>query len=444
MNTIDFLLQLAIILLASKFLGLLMKKLGLPQVLGFILAGILIGPSIWGAIFGERAFEGWLFPIQNTEGSPLGTFAEIGVVLVMFSAGLETDLREIRRTGIKAFLIAMGGVLLPLALGFGVGLIFLPGQWADAFFVGVILTATSVGITVETLKELGKLKSEVGTVIMSAAIIDDVIGIIILTIALNFGGGSGDVSPVIAAINPGGSPVISIVWMLAFFVVAVGLGFPISWLFRKMEQHTRNTHRMPIFSLAVCFLYAFLADRVFGVADITGAYIAGVILSTNHRTAEYVDKKIEVNSYVLFGPVFFANIGIRISFDGMNLQVLLFGILFVIAGILGKLIGCGGLSKAFGYSWKDSARIGVGMIARGEVALIVTQKGIEAGLIDEKYLAIVVLLVLVSSVLLPILMKLLYRGEDPLPPLAGNNNSGEIGGDKDPKSNEIPAMDSPK
>lgn len=420
MNTIDFLLQLAIILLASKFLGLLMKRLGLPQVLGFILAGILIGPSVWEVIFGNGAFDGWLFPIQNTEDSPLGTFAEIGVVLVMFSAGLETDLREIRRTGIKAFLIAMGGVFLPLALGFGVGLIFLPGQWMDAFFVGVILTATSVGITVETLRELGKLKSEVGTVIMSAAIIDDVIGIIVLTIALNFGGGSGEVSPVLALINPDGNAVVSIVWMLAFFVVAIGLGFPISWLFRKMEEHTRNTHRMPIFSLAVCFLYAFLADRVFGVADITGAYIAGVVLSTNHRTAEYVDKKIEVNSYVLFGPVFFANIGIRISFDGMNLQVLLFGILFVLAGIIGKLIGCGGLSRAFGYSWKDSARIGVGMIARGEVALIVTQKGIEAGLIAEKYLAIVVLLVLVSSILLPILMKVLYKGEDSLPPLAEN------------------------
>lgn len=420
MNTIDFLLQLAIILLASKFLGLLMKRLGLPQVLGFILAGILIGPSIWETIFGNGAFDGWLFPIQNTEDSPLGTFAEIGVVLVMFSAGLETDLREIRRTGIKAFLIAMGGVFLPLLLGFGVGLIFLPGQWMDAFFVGVILTATSVGITVETLRELGKLKSEVGTVIMSAAIIDDVIGIIVLTIALNFGGGSGEVSPVLALINPDGNAVVSIVWMLAFFVVAVGLGFPISWLFRKMEEHTRNTHRMPIFSLAVCFLYAFLADRVFGVADITGAYIAGVVLSTNHRTAEYVDKKIEVNSYVLFGPVFFANIGIRISFDGMNLQVLLFGILFVLAGIIGKLIGCGGLSKVFGYSWKDSARIGVGMIARGEVALIVTQKGIEAGLIAEKYLAIVVLLVLVSSILLPILMKVLYKGGDALPPLAEN------------------------
>lgn len=420
MNTIDFLLQLAIILLASKFLGLLMKRLGLPQVLGFILAGILIGPSVWEAIFGNGAFDGWLFPIQNTEDSPLGTFAEIGVVLVMFSAGLETDLREIRRTGIKAFLIAMGGVFLPLALGFGVGLIFLPGQWMDAFFVGVILTATSVGITVETLRELGKLKSEVGTVIMSAAIIDDVIGIIVLTIALNFGGGSGEVSPVLALINPDGNAVVSIVWMLAFFVVAIGLGFLISWLFRKMEEHTRNTHRMPIFSLAVCFLYAFLADRVFGVADITGAYIAGVVLSTNHRTAEYVDKKIEVNSYVLFGPVFFANIGIRISFDGMSLQVLLFGILFVLAGIIGKLIGCGGLSRAFGYSWKDSARIGVGMIARGEVALIVTQKGIEAGLIAEKYLAIVVLLVLVSSILLPILMKVLYKGEDSLPPLAEN------------------------
>lgn len=423
MNTLDFLLQLAIILLAAKFLGLLMKKLGLPQVLGFILAGVLIGPSIWGAIFGNDTFEGWLFPIQNTADSPLGTFAEIGVVLVMFSAGLETDLKEIRRTGLKAFLIAMGGVLLPLALGFGVGLIFLPGQWMDAFFVGVILTATSVGITVETLKELGKLKSEVGTVIMSAAIIDDVIGIVILTIALSFGGSGGEASPILSAINPDGNPVIAILWMLVFFAVAVGLGFPLSMLFKQMEKRTPNTHRMPILSLAVCFVYAFLADRVFGVADITGAYIAGVILSTNHRTAEYVDKKIEVNSYVLFGPVFFANIGIRITFEGMDLQVLLFGLLFVLAGIAGKFIGCGGLSRAFGYSWRDSARIGVGMIARGEVALIVAQKGIDAGLIDARYLAVVVLLVLISSILLPILMKLLYRDGAGGLPLAEKNET---------------------
>lgn len=162
---------------------------------------------------------------------------------------------------------------------------------------------------------------------------------------------------------------------------------------------------------------------MFGVADITGAYIAGVILSTNHRTAEYVDKKIEVNSYVLFGPVFFANIGIRITFEGMDLQVLLFGLLFVLAGIAGKFIGCGGLSRAFGYSWRDSARIGVGMIARGEVALIVAQKGIDAGLIDARYLAVVVLLVLISSILLPILMKLLYRDGAGGLPLAEKNET---------------------
>ena len=211
--------------------------------------------------------------------------------------------------------------------------------------------------------------------------------------------------------------------MLVFFAVAVGLGFPLSMLFKQMEKRTPNTHRMPILSLAVCFVYAFLADRVFGVADITGAYIAGVILSTNHRTAEYVDKKIEVNSYVLFGPVFFANIGIRITFEGMDLQVLLFGLLFVLAGIAGKFIGCGGLSRAFGYSWRDSARIGVGMIARGEVALIVAQKGIDAGLIDARYLAVVVLLVLISSILLPILMKLLYRDGAGGLPLAEKNET---------------------
>lgn len=414
-GVVDFLFQLALILFSTKMLGILMRKLGLPQVLGFIIAGILIGPAIWGLVFDVNA--GGLFPL-TTNNHYLKAFAEVGVIFVMFTAGLETKLKDIKETGIESFLIALGGVLVPLGAGTGLGALFLPQEGIFTWlFIGVIMTATSVGITVEVLRELGKLKTKVGTIIISAAIIDDVLGIVVLAIALSLSGNGTSSSPVINAINPNGEAWITILWILVFFVVAIAGGFGISKLFKYIEKKTPHTRRIPIFSIAVCLLYAFVAEYVFGVADITGAFIAGLVLSTNHASAEYVDRRVSQSSYTMFAPIFFANIGISISFNNFSLNILWFGLAFVVVAILTKIVACGGIAKCFGGKNKDCLRIGVGMIARGEVALIVTSKGIAGGLLDAQYLTVVVMLVLVSSVLAPILLKLLYKKDDTELPL---------------------------
>ncbi len=404
-QTLQVIFSIALILLASKFLGLLMRRIGLPQVLGSILAGVLLGPAIWSHFIPTNVF----FPLQ---GDIIKHFSEIGVLLVLFSAGLETNLEDLKKMGFVSILIALGGVVIPLALGTLVGLIFIYPTTNDiltAVFLGVIMCATSVGITIETLKELGHLKSKVGTIIISSAIIDDVIGIIVLTIFMSLTGKSADDSLVLQLINPTNNALISILWMLLFFIIAIIGGIFISKLFKHIAEKHPDTHRLPIYSIVVCFLYAVISESIFGVADITGAYIAGVVLSTNHRCAEYVDKKVAVNSYTFFGPIFFAHIGMEISFSGMNLDILLLGITFVVVAILGKIIGCGITAKLCKFSTKDSIKIGVGMIARGEVALVVAQKGISAGLMNTNHLTIVVMLVLVSSVLAPIILKLLYK-----------------------------------
>lgn len=403
--TVDFLFQFALILLSTKLLGIFFRKAGLPQVLGFIVAGIIIGPAIWGGLFG---LSGGIFPVANNP--VLSSFAEVGVIFVMFTAGLETNLKEIKETGFSAFIVALMGVLLPLAAGFCLAMLFLPdGKVFTWLFVGVIMTATSVGITVEVLRELGQLKSKVGTIIMSAAIIDDVLGIIVLSVVLSLSGEKESVSPVLSAVNPNGNAAISVIWILAFFVFAIGVGFLISKLFKYIEKRTPHTRRIPILSIAVCLFYAFIAEKVFGVADITGAFIAGVVLSTNHKSAQYVDRKVTISSYTIFAPIFFASIGIKITFDGFGADVIWFALAFVVVAISTKIIGCGGAALCRKFSFKESVKVGVGMIARGEVALIVAEKGIAGGLLDDKYRAIVVLLVLVSSLTAPVLLKLLYK-----------------------------------
>ncbi|MBQ6728185.1 MAG: cation:proton antiporter, partial [Clostridia bacterium] len=289
MEITDFLCQLAIILFSTKMLGILMRKLGLPQVLGFIVAGILIGPAIWSLMFDFSGAA--VFPIDESE--YLKVFAEVGVIFVMFTAGLETNLKDVKSTGAVAFAVAAAGVLLPLAAGTGVGALFLPDAAHGAFswvFIGVIMTATSVGITVEVLRELGKLTTKVGTVILSAAIIDDVLGIMVLAIVLSLSGAKSTENTVLNLINPSGNAAITVIWILTFFVFAVAAGIGFSKLFKYIEKKAPHTRRIPILSIALCFLYAFIAERVFGVADITGAYIAGLVLSINHKSAQYVDR----------------------------------------------------------------------------------------------------------------------------------------------------------
>lgn len=401
----NFLMELAIILVSTKVMGLLAKKLGLPRVVGMLIAGILIGSAIWLPLTGGR-----FVPVMGS--SYLKVLAELGVIFIMFSAGLETDLKELKRTGLVSTLVAFGGVMVPLGLGFAIAIPFfglsdIHGILA-CVFIGVIITATSVSITVETLRELGKLKGRVGTTILSAAIIDDVIGIVILTFVIGFK-------------NPGETPpYMVLVSTVLFFVVAIVAGIGISFLFKWLNRKFPNQRRVPIFAIVVCLVYSFCAEKLFGIADITGAYLAGIILSTTKDNG-YIAKKIDVTSFMIFSPVFFASIGINMSFENFNPQILIFALLFVLAGLIGKIIGCSSIAKMCKFGYKDSLKIGVGMMARGEVALIVAQKGIAAGIISPIYLTAVILLVVTSSLVTPIALKLLFKKDKPTLPLGGAN-----------------------
>ncbi len=433
-SSLGFVAVLAIILITTKFLGLLFRRIGLPQVLGYIIAGIFIGPAIFGDFCGVTliGFEGkdynalLLLPEENA----LGIFSKIGVLLLMFSTGLETNLKELKSTGLAAVLIACAGVAVPLLLGFvisipfgGIGLgVGTPDGIFRSIFIGTILTATSVAITVSVLKELGKINTKHGTTIVSAAIIDDVIGIVVLSIVTGIAKAQAGAAQDLSGFEGFKSTIYgTIIMIIAFFVFAVLAGWGISYLFRWLDKRWPTTHRIPIFSLAVCFLYSWLAEEIFGVADITGAFLAGVVLSTVHRASEYTDKKIEVNTYTVFAPVFFANIGISsISFAGLNPTIIGFAVLAVLMGLIGKIVGCGAVCKGFKYGWRESAIGGVGMMARGEVALIVTATVTSAALgkfaLPGEFMIMTVLLILVSSILTPILLKVLYSKEKNVPP----------------------------
>ena len=406
--TTQILLNLAIILFATKALGMISRKLGLPQVVGAVLAGLLIGPAIWSGL-------GWDFlvlvnPIKDGTYGAIKVIAEIGVVMILFSAGLETDLKELKRTGVAATSIAFAGVLVPMALGTVVTSLFLggisslsnPDTLLQCLCIGIILTATSVGITVETLKEMGKLNTKIGQTVLSAAIIDDVIGIVVLSVVLSLGGGNADIGH-------------TILMTVLFFVCAIGVGIPINILFKKLSQKYDHKRRIPIFGLIVCFLYAFCAEKLFGIADITGAYIAGIILC-NVKDTSYIDRKIGINSYMLFSPVFFASIGLTntLNIDG---GLLLFALCFVVAGVLGKIIGCAAVARCFRFDTTDSLIAGAGMLARGEVALVVCNKVLEAGVFEGSILdptLPTILLIVATSLLAPIGLKLLFRKKDML------------------------------
>ena len=421
---------LAIIMVATKVCGLLFRKLNLPQVLGYIIAGVLVGPALIGMSgfsligFQSEADEIACFVMLDeftlNDGGTftiLDVFSKIGVILIMFCAGLETDLKELKKTGLISTLVAVAGVAVPLVLGLLVSLPFMGTGLIDesfdsvvqGLFVGTILTATSVAITVSVLKELGKINTRIGTILVSAAIIDDVIGMVVLSVMTGLGTADG-------AAGLTGFDWFKAQWwgtvimIIAFFAVAIGLGIGLHYLFSWMDKKWPSTHRLALFGLAIGFVYAFAAEEIFGVADITGAYIAGVMLSTVHRMASYTNKQVDVNSYMIFGPVFFASIGITMSFEGLSGWLVLFTALFVLAGLLGKIIGCGAVIKLNKGSWREAGIAGVGMMARGEVALIVTTKGIEAGIIPESFMIMTVMLILVSSVLTPILLKVLFAG----------------------------------
>lgn len=391
----------AIILIATKLFGMGARKLGLPQVVGMILAGLVIGPAL--VSLSGSGFSGLIHP-TDVEMNVLQSFSQIGVIFILFSSGLETDVRELKSVGGAAVSIAVAGVLVPVAAG-TIGTLFFmgglseasdPGKWMNALFVGAILAATSVGITVETLRELGKLNTRLGTTILGAAIIDDVLGILVLS--------------VITSISGGGSIGLTILRIIGFLFGSVAAGFLLRYLFRFLIANYPHKRRTSIFAFAMCFLYAYLAEEVFGVAAITGAYMAGLMLSGLDDTS-FVDRKVIVSGYMIFTPIFFAYIGISADFSSFTTAGLAFALAFVAIGILAKIIGCSLTARAFGYDRKGSLSVGCGMIARGEVALAVYASGQslicmkDGVLIGIDPLVATIFLIIITSVLCPILLK---------------------------------------
>ena len=391
MNPYDFLFDLALILLSTKVLGLFTRKIHMPQVVGALLAGLLLGPAVLNLL---------------KETVLIHDLSEIGVIVLMFCAGMETDMEELKKTGKKSFLIALIGVLVPLAGGFAVAYFFnKPGVidsdasctlFLQNVFIGVILTATSVSITVETLKELGKLKTRSGNAILGAAIIDDILGIIALTVITSMADSTVNIWIVLLKIA-------------GFFVFALVVGFLFYKIYEKWSGSApRGLHRHAIIAFVFCLLMSYVAEVWFGVADITGAFIAGLIISKTQKT-QFLASKFDTLSYLLLSPVFFASIGLKVELPNMTASIVLFAVILVVVAILTKVIGCGLGAKVCGYQNYQCWRIGIGMISRGEVALIVASKGAQLGLLGSAFLGPVVVVVVITTIITPILLKPVFR-----------------------------------
>lgn len=373
-----FILQIILVLLATKIAGHISVRLGQPSVLGKIIVGILIGPAVFG----------W---IENTEVT--ATFSEIGVILLMFLAGLETDLEDLNKNKKGAIFVAIGGIVLPFGLGYFTSLAFDLTQ-GQAIFIGLTLAATSVSISVQTLQELGWLKSREGSTLLGAAVLDDILVVILLAIAMSFLLGDDVSIPMLI----GGK----IVFFILLFVVA-------KWIlpyFLRLFNKFKVTEPLLSAGLISCFAFAYVGEHYFGIAAIIGAFFAGIAIGKT-EFKEQIEHKVQPIANGIFVPFFFVSIGLSVSFDGLS-DSIGFLIVFSIIAILSKLIGSGLGAKFAGFSTKSSLGIGAGMISRGEVALILAAMGLESGLLPETDYTPMIIVIILTTIVTPPLLKMVF------------------------------------
>ncbi|MEH7333468.1 cation:proton antiporter [Neobacillus drentensis] len=375
----NLIFELAIILLASKIAGDISVKLGQPSVLGKLLIGIILGPAVLGVV---------------SETATLEELSQIGVILLMFIAGLETDLDEFKRSGKASSLVGINGIIVPLGIGYLAGYL-MNMSTIEALFLGLLLSATSVSISVQALKELNKMQSKEGTAILGAAVIDDVLVILALAFLMSMAGGEVNLSMIVLkkVIFFGGA--ILIAWKV------------VPWVLKKFAP-LKVTESIISAGLIICFLYAYVAELA-GVAAIIGAYIAGTAISLTDYKRE-IFEKVETIGYSIFVPVFFTSIGVKASFEGLlENWGLIIGL--SILAILTKLIGAALGARMARFSWKSSLGIGAAMVSRGEVALIIASIGLETKLITEALFSILVIVVLITTIVTPPMMKFFFKQE---------------------------------
>jgi Kef-type K+ transport system membrane component KefB len=386
---LQLLLFLSIILILAKLGGFVSSSLRQPSVLGELLVGLVLGPSLLNILHLP------IFENPNIEWT-IESLAEIGVLLLMFVAGLELHLSELARNSKVSAFAGVLGVLLPIGLGWGVGMAF-GFQTSHALFLGLALGATSVSISAQTLIELKALRSRVGLGLLGAAVFDDILVILLLSSFL--------------ALQVGGSGLLEVLWILArmaaFLILSILFGL------YGLPRLVRLISPLPIsqgiitLALVIMFLYGFAAELLGGMAAITGSFLAGLMFSRSPEK-ERLERGISALSYSFFVPIFFVNIGLAVNIRELGAGALWLLLAIVAAAVLGKLFGAGLGARLAGFSWLESAQLGAGMVSRGEVGLILASVGLNEGLMTANEFSAVVGMVIISTIITPLLLRFLF------------------------------------
>lgn len=398
-TSLQFLLVLATIVVAAKGSGYLSTRLGQPAVLGELLIGLVLGPTVLDMLH-LPVFGG------GHMGETLSHLAHLGVLFLMFMAGLEVDLEAMMRAGRPAMLAGIMGVVAPVALGIAVALPF-GFDFQRSLFMGLVLAATSVSISAQTLMELGVLRTRVGIALLGAAIVDDVLVILCLSLFVALTGG-------------GGGGIVAILWVLAkmaaFLGLALWLGARIIPRLGSMVAQLPISEGVMALAIVVTLLYAWTAEALGGMAAITGAFLAGLLFART-PLRHHIEAGMHTLAYSWLVPVFFVSIGLEANARALGLEGLPFALTIIGIAMLSKVLGCGIGARLGGFSNSEALRLGVGMSSRGEVGLIVASVGLGSGLIGERIFASVVLMILVTTLVTPILLRMLYpkAGDQPEP-----------------------------
>jgi len=374
-----FLLDIGLIILVVKLFTVLTQRIQMPRILGGLIAGILLGPAALNLVQASSILE---------------VFSTLGIIFIMFLAGMETKLKSFFENTKSYFTIAIVGVVIPLVLGYLVSTFYF-NDFKTNLFLGILITSTSVSITVETLMQLNKLNTKVGMAILGAGVVDDIIGIIFLSIIMNGN-------------NIGFIPItVTFGKIILFFMIAGGIGFILYRIFQWLELSNENNDKIPTFSLAMALIFAFIAEKL-GVSGIIGAYIAGLIIG-NTKKGSTIKPQIELLVSLIFLPIFSANLGLKLETLSFSGSAWIFIIIFAIIAILGKLIGNGIGAKICNYSKDDAISIGMGMAIRGELALIMLDKGLELQIISSEIFSMMLVAIAIITFITPIMLQIRLR-----------------------------------
>ena len=399
----SLLFQLAVIFFAVRIFGRLATKLKIPSVLGELVAGIIIGPYALGSL-GFVGFPHGLFPLNSATqavNSELYAISQIASIILLFASGIETDLSLFIKYSLSGGIIGFGGVAVSFLLGDVCALLMLHTNFMDTrcLFLGIMSTATSVGITARILSDKKKMDSAEGVTILAAAVFDDVLGIVLLAVVMG----------IVSALNGGGTLSGEAIALIALKAFSIWLIFTLIFIVaaKRIAQFVRlfgGTFDFSVAALGVAFLLAGFFEKQ-GLAMIIGAYTTGLALSRTD-IAGVIQERIR-GLYKFFVPVFFAVMGMSVNVgELLNRDVLIFGAIYTLIGVAAKLLGCGLPALALGFNTKGALRIGSGMIPRGEVALIIAGIGLSSGIIDQKIFGVVILMTLATTLFAPPILSL--------------------------------------